>query len=328
MATFLRNTLSLFVAALILAMSLSCSACDRRAQSINAKPLAVCTTGLVADLVRAIGGSRIEVRALMGPGVDPHLYKASPSDVRQLESARIIFASGLHLEGRMGEALESMGSRVRVVMIGEAIPNERLRSLGEPGGKEALHDPHVWFDASLWSLCAAKVRDELITIDPAGRAEYETRATTLLASMEKLHDWTRAELARVPKAQRVLVTAHDAFNYFGRAYDVEVLAVQGVSTDSEAGLRDINRLVDTITARKIAAVFVESSVPRKTVEALVEGCKARGHDLRIGGELYSDALGPVGSGADNYDGMVRANVSTIVNALLGNATGKATEGKP
>ncbi len=290
-------------------------ACERAGGGADAaKPGAlrvVCTTGMVADLARTIGGERVDVHALMGPGVDPHLYKASPGDVRLLENASIVLYNGLHLEGRMIEPIEAMAKSKPVVAVAEAIPAEQRRTFDD--GHAA--DPHVWMDASLWTLAAARTRDELIKLDPAGKDGFTARAERLMAEFAELHTWAKRRLEQVPPDRRVLVTAHDAFNYFGRAYGVEVMAIQGVSTDSEAGLRDMNALVETLVSRKIKAVFVETSVPPRTIQALVEGCKARGHEIIIGGELYSDALGGPGSGAETYAGMLRHNVETIAKAL-------------
>ncbi len=306
---------------LLLAAS-TLAACDRSASPAAAggKPVVVCTTGMVADLARAIGGDRIELRTLMGPGVDPHLYKASPGDVRSLESAALVFYSGLHLEGRMIEPIEAMARTKPVVAVAEAVPSDRRLKFD---GKYAS-DPHVWMDASLWVLAGDRVRDELTKLDPAGRERFTASAATLSAEFAALHQWAIKRLAQIPPERRVLVTAHDAFGYFGRAYGVEVLAVQGVSTDSEAGLRDMNALIDTLVKRKIGAVFVETSVPPKTIQALVEGCAARGHPIKIGGELYSDALGGPGSGADSYAGMFRHNVETIATALGAGPDGPPT----
>jgi len=296
----------------VIACVLSAS-CERRGEggTPSGKPLVVCTTGMVADLARSIGGDRVEVRALMGPGVDPHLYKASPGDVRLLESASMVLYSGLHLEGRMLEPIKAMAKFKPVIAIGEAVPVDQRRTF--EGGHDG--DPHVWMDASLWSLAALRMRDELIKLAPADKDGFTARAEQIAAQMAELHVWAKRRLAQIPPDRRVLVTAHDAFNYFGRAYGVEVMAIQGVSTDSEAGLRDMNALVETLVSRKIKAVFVETSVPQRTIQALVEGCKARGHEIVIGGELYSDALGGPGSGAETYAGMLRHNVETIAKAL-------------
>ncbi|MFM9994766.1 MAG: metal ABC transporter solute-binding protein, Zn/Mn family [Phycisphaerales bacterium] len=272
------------------------------------------TTGMIADTARVIGGARAGVTGLMGQGVDPHLYKASPTDVRVLTQADLILYNGLHLEGRMADLFVRLARRQPTVQVTETIPEELLRQPPEFAGH---FDPHVWFDVSLWMKTAERVRDALTEVDPEGGAEYAANADKHLAEMAALHEWCKTELARVPAEKRVLVTAHDAFGYFGRAYGLEVLGIQGISTDSEPSIQDINRLVDLLVTRKVGAVFVESSVPPKTIEALVEGARSRGHTVVIGGELFSDAMGRDGTPEGTYIGMVRHNVTTIVRALLG-----------
>lgn len=270
------------------------------------------TTGMVADLAVNIGGPHVQVEALMGPGVDPHLYKATQGDLEKLSRADLILYSGLHLEGKMVEIFERMGRRRPVLAVGEAVPEARRR---RPAEFQGHFDPHVWFDVSLWALAADKVRDELVSFDPSHAEDYRRNAADYHARLDSLDAWCRQQIATIPREHRVLVTAHDAFGYFGRAYDIEVLGLQGISTVAEYGLQDLTRLVDLIVARRIPAVFVESSVPRRSVEALVKGCEERGHAVKIGGQLYSDALGAAGRPEGTYEGMVRANVSTIVLAL-------------
>jgi len=271
---------------------------------------------MIADAAAEIGGDRAKVTALMGEGVDPHLYKASPGDVRGLTEADVVFYGGLHLEGRMGDVLEKLGERAKpkVCAVGEAIPAELLRTPPEFNGHP---DPHVWFDVALWMNAVGAVRDTYIAADPAHADEYRARGAAYLAKLKELDDWTRAEIQRIPEDVRILITAHDAFGYFGRAYGLDVRGIQGISTDSEAGLKDINALVDLIVERRVKAVFVESSVPRKMIDALVEGCRGRGHEVKIGGELFSDAMGRSGTPDGTYDGMVRHNVRLIVSALRG-----------
>jgi manganese/zinc/iron transport system substrate-binding protein len=271
---------------------------------------AVATVGMLTDAVRIIGGDRVEVTGLMGEGVDPHLYKAAPGDLRLLSTADIVFAVGLHLEGRMVDALEKLAKNRRVVLIGETLEHAALRSLGGDS-----HDPHIWFDVALWSKALEAIEKGLIDADAAGADTYKANAKKYRDELAALHEWVKAEIATIPKPQRVLVTAHDAFGYFSSAYDIEVLAIQGVSTDSEASLRDINALVDTLVTRKIPAVFVESSVPRKTIDALREGAAARNHAVTVGGELFSDAMGATGTDEGTYIGMVQHNVRAIVHAL-------------
>jgi manganese/zinc/iron transport system substrate-binding protein len=270
----------------------------------------VCTTGMVADLVRKIGGDSVAVTQMMGDGVDPHLYKASPGDVNQLSQADAIFYSGLHLEGKMSEVFERMARKKPAIAVADSIPaNKRIDNDGDS------FDPHVWFDVSLWREAGEVVRDRLKEFDPPHAEAYQKRADSYLSELAALHDETKTKLQTIPKERRVLVTAHDAFRYFGRAYDLEVKGIQGISTESEAGLKDVNDLVAFLVERKIKAVFVESSVPDKNVRALLEGCRARGHEIVIGGELFSDAMGKAGTPEGTYVGMVRHNVETIVKAL-------------
>lgn len=304
----IRPVLILSVLASLLA------ACDdgRGAPSPAARPTVVCTTGMVADIARHLAGEHADVVALMGEGVDPHLYKPSPADVRQLASASLILYNGLHLEGKMGEILEQVGASRPAVAVAESIDPARLLV---PDGAQGAHDPHVWFDVELWSGTIEPVRAALAKLDPANAAAYDANARAYRDRLLKLHDDTRAAIAALPPDRRVLVTAHDAFGYFGRAYGIEVHAIQGISTDAEAALKDINDLVDLLVARRVPAVFVESSVPPKTIEALVEGCRARGHEVRVGGSLFSDAMGAPGTPEGTYEGMVRHNVRTIVEGL-------------
>jgi len=278
---------------------------------------------MIGDAARAVGGDRVTVTTLMGEGVDPHLYKPSPGDMRTLAGADLILYNGLHLEGRLGDALARLEKRTRVVPLAEAIDRSRLLA---PAEFEGHPDPNVWFDPLLWTAVIERLRDVLIELDAAGAESHRARAAAQVEELKALDTWIRAELAAIPRQRRVLVTAHDAFAYFGRAYDLEVLAVQGISTDSEASLRDINALVDTLSSRGIPAVFWESSVPRKTVEALVEGCASRGHRVAIGGELFSDAVGKSGTPEATLAGMLKHNTRTIVAALR--PPGPATPAPP
>lgn len=270
----------------------------------------VCTTGMVADAVKRVGGKHVEVTSLMGPGVDPHLYKASTGDISRLEAADMVFYSGLHLEGKMADILERLDRRKPSIALAEQIDDAKRIKVGEE-----VYDPHVWFDVSLWQIVVQAAGEELASFDSKHADDYHRETSAYVAELKKLDDECRQQLASIEVSQRVLVTAHDAFSYFGRAYQVEVRAIQGVSTDSEAGLKTINELVNFIVSRKIKAVFVESSVSEHNIRALVEGCVSQGHDLQIGGELFSDAMGNEGTPEGSYPGMVRHNVSTIVQAL-------------
>jgi manganese/zinc/iron transport system substrate-binding protein len=273
----------------------------------------VATIGMIGDVVERVGGERVSVTTMMGPGVDPHVYKASEGDVRRILRAELIFYNGLHLEARMGDVLAHMGDRARTVAVAEAIAPELLL---RPEEFEGMYDPHVWFDVRLWMEVVEVVRAALTAHDPAGREEYALRAVAYLAELEALDDYVRAQARRVPPHQRVLITAHDAFNYFGRAYGFEVRGLQGISTVAEAGTADVQSLAEFIVARRIPAIFVESSVSPRAVRAVQAAVRARGFRVEIGGELYSDALGEPASGADSYTGMVRHNIETIVGGLL------------
>jgi len=270
------------------------------------------TTGMVAALASDVGGSHVAVRALMGPGVDPHLYKATQGDLEKLSGAEIIFYSGLHLEGKMVEIFERMSHTRPTVAVTHDLDEARLRRPPEFAGN---FDPHVWFDVAMWSDCSKAVEAELARYDPVNAADYHANAAALREKMAVLDAWCREEIATIPREGRLMVTAHDAFGYFGRAYDIEVLGLQGVSTVAEYGLQDLTKMVDAIVSRKVRAVFVESSVPKKSIESLVSGCRDRGHPVTIGGQLFSDAMGATGTPEGTYDGMVRHNVTTIVGAL-------------
>ena len=275
------------------------------------EPIRVVTTiGMIADAVERVGDERVEVEGLMGPGVDPHLYKASEGDVRRLERADVVFYGGLHLEAKMADVLERIGDRRITQAVTDGIPRSRLIGDGAGG-----HDPHVWFDVGLWSLAVEQVRDTLAEADPEHAALYRRNADAYLAELRALDAQVRSEAGRVPRAKRVIVTAHDAFAYFGRAYGFEVRGLQGISTASEAGAGDVQSLADFIAERRIPAIFVESSVSPRTIQAVREAVRARGFDVRIGRSLFSDAMGDEGTPEGNYVGMVRHNVEAIAEGL-------------
>jgi manganese/zinc/iron transport system substrate-binding protein len=248
----------------------------------------------------------------MGPGVDPHLYKATKGDLDLLDEADMIFYNGLNLEAKMTHILEKMGSEKTTAAVGRAIPDSLLRY---PEHFEGHPDPHIWFDVSLWAMAVLEVGNQLVNADSVNVQFYLERTDAYLDSLEALHNWVHEQIAAIPESQRVLVTAHDAFGYFGRAYLIEVEGLQGISTVTEAGLLDVTNMVDLLVNRKIKAVFVESSVPQKAINSVVEGCRARGHEVIVGGELFSDAMGAAGTPEGTYLGMVRHNVNTIVKAL-------------
>jgi manganese/zinc/iron transport system substrate-binding protein len=276
---------------------------------------AVATTSIVADLVREIGGENVQVTALMGPGVDPHLYRASEGDVRRMGGANIVFYNGLHLEGRMGELFEQMGSRgMPTVAVAEGVDTSLLLT---PPEFEGAYDPHVWMDVTLWRAAAARTASALSELDPSRAGEYADRLTAYDERLLLLDDYVRERIETVPPDRRVLVTAHDAFNYFGRAYGFEVRGLQGISTVAEAGTADVQELARYVAEQRIPALFVETSVSPRNIQAVQAAVQARGFDVMVGGDLYSDALGGTGSSADSYEGMIRHNVDTIVRALGG-----------
>ncbi len=283
--------------------------------SSNGRVRVVCTTGPVAELARHVGGDRVRVEALMGAGVDPHLYQALPADMSRLNAADVVFYNGMHLEGRMADLLGQLGRRKPAFAVTDVLRERHAERLRPVQGTEQDFDPHVWFDVALWASCADFVAEKLADVDPEHAAEYHDNAARYRAELRELDRWCRERLATIAKEQRVLVTAHDAFGYFGAAYDVEVHGIQGMSTTDEADLASVNRLVALLVTRRIQAVFVETSVAERNIRALVEACAARGHRIRIGGELYSDAMGPADSPTGTYTGMVRHNVNTIVEAL-------------
>ncbi len=290
----------------------ACEAPDTTANADGGKLQIVATTGMLADALKEIVGDQAEVIALMGPGVDPHLYKATQGDLKRLTDADAVFYNGLHLEGKMGEVLEKLARLKPVIAVADQLPEARLINSTDYA---SAHDPHIWFDVSLWSEVVGIIGVEMGRIDPSNASLYQSNAKAYQEKLSTLHQWVAAEIQKIPEKQRVLITAHDAFEYFGQAYGIEVRGLQGISTVSEFGLRDVSELVDFIASRGIKAVFVESSVPEKSLKAVVEGVTQRGHTTAIGGTLYSDAMGAEGTEAGTYPGMVRANVRTIVEAL-------------
>lgn len=285
----------------------------------------VCTVGMITDIVRNVAGDYAEVEGIIGEGVDPHLYKPTRGDVVKLSQADVVFYNGLLLEGKMTDVLVSFaGSGKPVRAVTEAILDETDYLLDKDDGSEHT-DPHVWMDVFGWVRAISVVADSLSEYDPENAEAYQANAANYIETLKGLDAYAKEAMATIPESQRVLVTAHDAFQYLGRAYGIEVRGVQGISTESEAGLRDLEELIDFIVAKKIPAVFIESSVSDKNVKALVEGSKARGHEIVIGGELFSDAMGQSGTYEGTYIGMLDHNVTTIANALGGRAKGFLVE---
>lgn len=265
---------------------------------------------MVADLVRAVGGDQVQVKQLLGSGVDPHLYKPTRDDVQTILSGDVVIYSGLMLEGKMAETLEGLGKRKPSMAVGAA-----LQLPGDLAGDPHHPDPHVWMDVNLWSQGAQAIGDFLVRYDPPNAQAYTDRTVQLRERLARLHAYGQAVMEAIPESRRVLITSHDAFRYFGRAYGIEVQAIQGISTESEAGLQRINELVDLLVNRKIEAVFVESSVPKESIQALLEGARSRGQPVKIGGELYSDAMGNEGSYEGTYIGMMDHNLTVVAREL-------------
>jgi manganese/zinc/iron transport system substrate-binding protein len=275
----------------------------------------VTTTGMIADITKNVGGDRVQVTALMGSGVDPHLYKASEGDVLRLQEANVIFYNGLHLEAQMGDVLERLNEfGIKTVAVTDKIDRALLES---PPQFQGNYDPHVWFDVTLWMKAVEQVRETLVEMDPDSGDTYEANAEAYLAELEALHQYVLDQAKTIPADQRILITAHDAFNYFGRAYGFEVRGLQGISTEAQAGTADVQALADFIVENQIPAVFVESSVPQRNVEAVQAAVQAQGFEVKIGGSLFSDAMGSEGTPEGTYLGMVRHNIDTIVTALTG-----------
>lgn len=282
------------------------------AQASSPKIRVVATTAMVADLVRQVAGERAEVQGLMGPGVDPHLYKPTAADIVRLQRADVIFYNGLVLEGKMTDLFTRLARSRPVYALTEGIDPERLLQPEEYAGH---YDPHVWFDVALWAECVPVVVAGLVAADPAGREHFERAGERVCQRLAELHAWALAKAAELPPERRVLVTSHDAYNYFGRAYGFTVVGLQGISTATEAGLADVAHLADFIRERGVRAIFVESSVPHGTIARVAADSGAR-----IGGELFSDAMGTPGQIENGYDlgtyeGMIKHNLTTIVEAL-------------
>ena len=288
----------------------ACSAPEQEAS--NGRIKIVATTGMVADLARNIGGDRVEVIGLMGPGVDPHYYKASQGDLARITDADIVLFNGLFLEGKMEDIFAKMARSKKVVAVAGGVDEKNLRRPPEFLGH---FDPHIWFDVSLWMQTVEVAVASLSELDPEGVEVYRRNGEQYRARLDALHQWVIEQVGQISEQQRVLITAHDAFGYFGLAYGFEVVGLQGISTVAEYGVNDVTQLVDRIVERQVKAIFVESSVPVRSIEAVRQGCLNRGFEVVIGGTLYSDAMGGAGSGADSYVGMVESNVNTIVGAL-------------
>lgn len=316
--TVLSVLVTLAVAASPVPLRVAPAAADDRPLTI------VTTTGMIADAARQVGGDAVTVRALMGPGVDPHSYRQTRSDIVALTKADLVLWHGLYLEAQLEDFMMGLARRRNVVAVAESLPKSELIAHKDYDGK---FDPHVWMVPEIWRGVVVAVRDALIAARPEREADFRANTERHLAEIDALTAYARNALQSVPSSSRVLVTAHDAFNYFGRAFGFEVVGIQGISTQSEAGLRRIREVVDLLVERKIVAVFVETSVSDRNVRALIEGAAARGHKVEIGGELFSDAMGEPGTYEGTYIGMIDHNVTVITRALGGAAPPRGSSGK-
>ena len=303
--TLKTKTMAVAVAIAMTAAQLSVAA---------AEPKVVATVGMLADVAQNVAGDCVAVETMMGPGTDPHLYKASAGDVRLLFGADAILYAGNNLEGQLGEVLGKLADRRPTKAVAEAaVPPDRLLAFA------GAHypDPHVWMDVSQWALTAPVIAGMLGELVPDCAGAMQARAADYIAELAALHQWVRASVATIPAEQRILVTAHDAFAYYGRAYGIEVAGIQGISTESEAGIADIRQIVDIVVARQVPAVFIESTINPRTIQAVIDAAAGRGHAVALGPQLYSDAMGETGTAAGTYIGMLHANTQAIVTALGG-----------
>ncbi|MCG7521005.1 metal ABC transporter solute-binding protein, Zn/Mn family [Ruegeria sp. Ofav3-42] len=284
----------------------------------------VATTGMIADTARQIGGDQVEVKGLMGPGVDPHAYRQTRSDIVAMTRADLILWHGLYLEAQMEEFFHDLERKRPVVAVAEGVDKSRLRAHDDYADK---YDPHVWMSPALWRDVAVEVQKALTEARPEAADAFQANTAAFLAEIDQLEAYGKEALAAVPESNRVLVTAHDAFGYFGADYGYEVLGIQGISTQSEAGLNRIGELVDTLVDQELTAVFVESSVSDRSMRALIEGAAAKGHDVGIGGELYSDAMGEPGTYEGTYIGMLDHNITVIAGALGADVPDRGMNGK-
>ncbi|MCC5933528.1 MAG: zinc ABC transporter substrate-binding protein [Balneolales bacterium] len=296
--------------AFLLVLLISLASCTSDDAAGDDRPFVVTTTMMLEDLVTQIAGGHVRVQGMMGPGVDPHLYRATPADVRRLEQADLIIYNGLFLEARLADVLSRMPERS--FAAAEKLDRNALIEATDFGGS---YDPHVWFDVSLWAEIALLTGERLGELVPEAVEEIRAGAQAYAAELMLLHEWVTAEIATIPESRRVLITAHDAFGYFGRAYTIDVRGLQGLSTQSEVGLQDVSRMVRFIMDNEIPAIFLESSIAPRSIQSLMNGVRDRGGQISLGGELFSDAMGNRGTPEGTYTGMVRHNVNTIVQAL-------------
>ncbi len=301
-----------FLGVVAFSLSLLLFGCSADTTKEEREGVVVATTGQIADAIKAISGDHLQVSALMGPGVDPHLYKATQSDLSKLDKAEVIFYNGLHLEGQMLDIFEQMSKSKSVLAVGETLNKQDLLASDDDA---MLHDPHIWFDIELWKGVVQAIGTKLQEEYPEFKDDFVANEKEYLKQLDELQTYAKDRVNEIPEKQRILVTAHDAFNYFGRSQGFDVRGLQGLSTDSEYGVKDVQQMVDFLVANKIKAIFIESSVSDKAMKAVIEGAKEKGHDIVIGGELFSDAMGAEGTKEGTYIGMYQHNIDTIVDAL-------------
>jgi len=301
-----------FLGVVVFSLSLLLFGCSADTTKEDREGVVVATTGQIADAIKAISGGHLQVSALMGPGVDPHLYKATQSDLSKLDKAEVIFFNGLHLEGQMLDIFEQMSKSKSVLAVGETLNKSDLLASDDDA---MLHDPHIWFDIELWKGVVQAIGTKLQEEYPEFKDDFVANEKEYLKQLDELQVYAKNRVNEIPEKQRILVTAHDAFNYFGRSQGFDVRGLQGLSTDSEYGVKDVQEMVNFLVANKIKAIFIESSVSDKAMKAVIEGAKEKGHDIVIGGELFSDAMGAEGTKEGTYIGMYQHNIDTIVDAL-------------
>ncbi|MEM8940218.1 MAG: zinc ABC transporter substrate-binding protein [Bacteroidota bacterium] len=295
---------------LIFILLISCSTGSSKENST--KLHVITTTGMLYDAVLNIVGDKMTCEAIMGPGVDPHLYKATQGDLTKLRNGQLIVYNGIFLEGKMSDILKELGKRKPTLAAAESIPDSLL--LSSVNHKDSF-DPHVWFDVKRWQYVVSAIGNAVVSLDTENAKYYGENMSKYLVKLDSMDKYVRDRLSELSSTQRVLVTAHDAFGYFGDAYEIRVEALQGISTVSDFGLKDIANLIDLIIDNQIKAIFVETSVSEKSINAVIKGCQEKGHDVKIGGSLYSDAMGELGTEEGTYIGMFKKNVDTIVDAL-------------
>ncbi|WP_317450906.1 metal ABC transporter solute-binding protein, Zn/Mn family [Alkalibacillus aidingensis] len=307
----MKKFMMMFAIVMILFLA-ACGSGENNGKGQNGEIVITTTTGQIADAVTNVGGDLVEVEALMGPGVDPHLYQATQSDIRKLGNADMIFYNGLHLEGNMGDILEQIDSEKPTKAVANGLPDDQLQQDMENPNEV---DPHIWFDLDLWALVVNYIADELSEFSPENEEIFRENAENYQEELEELKTYAEDELATIPDESRILVTAHDAFGYFATAFDFEVIGIQGLSTDSDYGVADIQDIVSVLVDHEVKAVFTESSVSERAMESVIEGAERRGQEVTIGGELFSDAMGEEGTEQGTYIGMFKHNIDVIVSSL-------------